>query len=136
MNDAIHTLEKILKSQGHDVDLLANEVDRYFFFDKISDAADLDLAWSLFPKHREIRVRAAEVDAVSDIVAGWGYRIPKQTQRCTDAELIGFVRAHLAAARPFLTDDWDDLGEFIDNDYEIELLAEKTVEMPEPLENE
>src|SRR5436309_2230046 len=98
--DPVKTLESILHRHGHDVHLWENEVDRYFLFDQISDPNDLDLAWSQFPAHRQIRARAAEVDVVSDIVPGWGYRTPKESNRCSDAELIELVRRHIAGIHP------------------------------------
>src|SRR4051812_43700538 len=65
MNDPIKTLEDILKRNGHDLDLRDRnkEENRYFLFDRISAPNDLDLAWSQFPAHREIRARACEIDA-------------------------------------------------------------------------
>ncbi len=137
MKDPVTTLEEILRRhRNEEVNLRENEGDRYFLFDRISDPADLEKAWSLFPEHRVIRDRADEVDASSEIVPGWGYRVPRTSLRCSDTDLTQLVREHLAATRPFLTDDWDDIGEFIDNGYKIELLSEGTAEIPEPMENE
>src|SRR5262245_10920908 len=119
-NDPVEILENILKRNGHEVDLRENEVDRYFLFDKISDAQDLDLAWSQFSGHEEIRARAARVDAVSDIVPGWGYRTPKNSNRCSDAQLKELVRKHIAAIRPIALSNHNELLAFLDRDYEVE----------------
>lgn len=137
MNDRIKTLEDILNRNGSSkVNLLTNEVDSYFLFDQISDPGDLDKAWSLFPEHQEIRARAAEVDACSDIIAMWGYRTPRKSQRCSDIALKQLVRDHLTVTRPLLTDDWEDIGEFLDNVYDIEFLHQETADVPTPMENE
>lgn len=136
MTDLVSTLEEILRRYGTaEVNLRENEVDRYFLFDQISDPADLEKVWSLFPEHRVIRARADEVDACSDIVPGWGYRTPRTSNLCSDAELTQLVREHLTVTRTFLTDDWEDIGEFIDNGYEIELLNAGTAEIPDPMDN-
>src|SRR5262249_47956333 len=108
--------------------------DRYFLFDQISQPHDLDLAWSLFPAHGEIRARAAEVDAVSDIVPGWGYRTPGKSNRCPDAELIRLVRANIEAARPLIT-GWNDVRAFIENGYDIQLVGSKAGAPPDAMAN-
>jgi hypothetical protein len=136
MNDPIKTLDNILKRNGHDANLRENELDRYFLFDQISAPADLDVAWSQFPANREIRARAAEVDAVSDIVAGWGYRIPKKSNRCSDAQLAAFVREHLAGTRPFISGSWDDVAAFIDGGFEIQVIGSEVGVPPDAMQNE
>jgi hypothetical protein len=136
MNDPIETLEEILKRNGcDDVNLRENEADRYFLFDQISEPNDLELAWSQFPAHREIRARAAEVDAVSDIVPGWGYRTPKKSHRCSDAELIELVGRHIAVIRPFIT-DWSDVRAFIDRGFDIEVIGRDAGAPPDATDNE
>jgi len=137
MNDPIDTLEAILKRNGHDVDLhdRNKEWNRYFLFDQISAPDDFDFAWSQFPAHRDIRVRAAEVDAVSDIVAGWGYRIPKKSNRCSDAELTGLVRDNLAATRPFISGSYEDVAAFIENGYDIQVVSSEASGPPDAMEN-
>src|SRR5690242_13837856 len=105
--DPIKTLEDILKRNGHDLNLRDKEEHRYFLFDQISTPNDLDMAWSQFPAHREIRARAAKVDAVSDIIPGWGYRTPKKSARCSDAELARLVRGNIEAIRPLISESWN-----------------------------
>jgi hypothetical protein len=136
MNDPIKTLEDILKRNGHDLDLRDRnkEENRYFLFDQISVPDDLDLAWSQFPGHREIRARAAEVDAVSDIVPGWGYRTPKKSNRCTDAELIGHLRNHIAAIRPLIS-GWDDFAALCEDDYDIQVVGSEAGPPPDAMQN-
>src|SRR2546425_1156477 len=80
---------------------------------------DLELAWSQFPAHHEIRARATQVDTVADIVSGWGYRTPKKFNRCSDAELLGLVRGHIDATRPLISGSWDDARAFIEKGYDI-----------------
>lgn len=132
--DPVKALEAILKRNGHDVDLRENEADRYFLFDQISEPTDLDLAWSQFPSHSEIRARAAQVDAVSEIVPGWGYRTPRKTNRCSDAELIGLVRGHIAAIRPLIS-SWRDVRAFIDNGYEVQVVGSEAGALPDAMAN-
>lgn len=136
MNDPIDTLESILKRNGHDRDLRNRnkEEHRYFLFDQISAPNDLDLAWSLFPANGEIRARAAEVDAVSDIAGGWGYRIPKKSNRCSDTELVGFLRDHIGAIRPFIS-GWSDVREFIESGYDIQVVGSEAGAPPDAMEN-
>ena len=134
MNDPIQTLERILKRNGRDVKLRENEADRYFLFDQISDPADLDLAWAQFPAHREMHARAAEVDAVSDIVAGWGYRIPKKSNRASDSELSALVREHVAAIRPLIS-GWSEAQLFIDGGFDIQLVGSEVGVPPDPMQN-
>jgi hypothetical protein len=138
MNDPIDMLEDILKRNGHDLDLRDSnkEEHRYFLFDQISAPSDLDLAWSQFPSHRQIRARANEVDAVSDIVAGWGYRIPKESNRCSDVQLADLVRDNLTATRPLISGSWDDGGAFIDNGYDIQVVESEAGAPPDPMKNE
>jgi hypothetical protein len=138
MNDPIDTLEDILKRNGHDLDLRDRnkEEHRYFLFDQISAPNDLDLAWSQFPAHREIRARAAEVDAVSDIVAGWGYRTPKKSNRCSDAELIGLVRGHIAAVFPMMSGSWQRVRAFIEKGYDIQVVGKEAGAPPDPMKND
>src|SRR5579862_9620545 len=119
----IETLEEILRRSGHDLNLLEKEEYRYFLFDFISDPGDLDLAWSLFPAHQEVRARATQVDSVSDIVPGWGYRTPKKSNRCSEAELIEVLRRHLAVIRPFILESYDDVIAFLDSGYDIEIVG-------------
>lgn len=134
MNDPIKTLEEILKRNGHEVNLRANEVDRYFLFDQISDPNDLDLAWSQVPAHCQIRARAAEVDAVSDIVPGWGYRTPKKSNRCSDTELIGIIRGHITAISPLIS-GWGDARTFIDSGFDVEVVGSEVGAPPDAMEN-
>ena len=138
MSDPIDTLEGILKRSGHNLDLRDRnrEENRYFLFDRLSSPNDLDLAWSQFPNHREIRARADRVDAVSDIIAGWGYRVPKKSNRCTDKELVDIVREHLAATRPFISESWEDVGAFVEDGYDIQVVGSEGGEPPDPLKNE
>jgi hypothetical protein len=133
--DPVDVLEDLLKRNGHDVNLRESEVDRYFLFDLISDPKELAQAWSLFPAHEEIRARAAQVDAVSDIVPGWGYRTPKKSNRCSDAELLGVVRDHLNAIHPLIPDDFDDVRGFIGNGFEVQRVGKDAGTPPEPREN-
>lgn len=124
--DPIDVLEAILKRNGLDADLRNNESYRYFLFDSIADPADLDLAWSQFPAHAEIRARAAQVDAVSDIVSGWGYRIPKKTNRCSDEELRDLVRRHISAIRPMLKREcYEDVVKFLEKPNNIEIVGDE-----------
>lgn len=101
IGDPIKTLEDILNRNGHDLNLRDRDKEehRYFLFGKISAPGDLDLAWSQFPAHGEIRARAAQVDAVSEIIPGWGYRTPRESNRCSDAEIVALVREHITAIR-------------------------------------
>jgi hypothetical protein len=132
MNDPIKTLEDILKRSGHDLDLRNRnkEENRYFLFDRISAPNDLDLAWSQFSAHREIRARAEEIDAASDIVTGWGYRVPKKSNRCSDTELAGLVRSNLAKTRPLISGSWDDVAAFIDKGYDIQVVSSEAPSNP------
>lgn len=132
--DPVNTLEDILRRNGQDVDLRENEADRHFLFDQIADADDLDLAWAQFPAHREIRARAAQVDAVSDIVPGWGYRVPKGSNRCSDAELAGLVRGHIDAVRPLIS-DYTDVREFIERGFDIRVGGSELGGPPDPMQN-
>lgn len=132
--DPIKTLEGILKRNGLEVNLRENEADRYFLFDQISEPSDLDLAWSQFPAYREIRARAAQVDAVSHIVPGWGYRTPKKSNRCSDAELMGFLRGHIAGIRPVVS-GWSDVRAFIDNGYDIQVVGSEAGVPPDAMAN-
>jgi hypothetical protein len=137
MNDPIKTLEDILSRNGHDLDLRDRnkEENRYFLFDQISAPSDLDLAWSQFPAHREIRGRAAEVDAVSDIVQGWGYRTPKKSNRCSDGELSGLLRGHVAAIRPLIS-GWRDVRAFIEDGFDIQVVGSEVGAPPDAMQNE
>lgn len=133
--DPIDVLEDILKRNGFEVDLRENEADRYFFFDSIADPQDLDLAWRQFPAHEEIRARAADVDAAAEIVAGWGYRVPKQSNRCSDSALANLVRGHITTMRPLIGDDDDDIRVFIDRGYEIQIVGTSVGPPPDPMDN-
>jgi hypothetical protein len=137
MNDPIAKLEAILKRNGHDLDLhdRNKEEHRYFLFDHISAPKDLNLAWSQFPANREIRARAAEVDAISDIVAGWRYRIPKKSNHCSDAQLASLVRDNLAVTRPFVTGSWEDVAAFIEKGFDIQLVSSEGSGPPVAMEN-
>jgi hypothetical protein len=136
--DCIDILNDILKHNGlDDVDLRNNEVDRYFLFDQISDPDDLDRAWALFPAHEEIRSRSARVDAVSDIVPGFGYRTPKKSNRCSDAELIDCARRHFAAIQPLiLRQDYNrEVLGFLNAPYDVVVVHEPTTVSPKATEN-
>jgi hypothetical protein len=133
--DPVNTLEGILKRNGHDVNLRENEVDRYFLFDLISDARDLELAWSQFPGHDEVRKRAAQVDALSDIIPGFGYRTPKKSNWCSDAELMRLVHAHIAAIRPLISECSDDVCTFIEKGFDIQVVGKEAGGRPDPMEN-
>jgi hypothetical protein len=135
MNDPIRNLEGILKRNGHELNLRDKEEHRYFLFDQITDSRDLDLAWSQFPAHHEIRTRAAEVDAVSDIVTGWGYRTPKRSNRCSHADLIGLVRGHITAIRALIS-GWRDIRAFIDNGFDVQVVGREAGVPPDPMQNE
>jgi hypothetical protein len=137
--DPIVVLDEILKRNGcEDVDLRNSEVDRYFLFDQITDPADLDLAWSQFPVHEQIRARADEIDTVSDIMPGWGYRTPKKTNRCSDQKLIELVGRHLAAMNSFLLrEDYNQAAvSLLDRPYCVEIVSGDSRTPPEPENNE
>jgi hypothetical protein len=133
--DPVTTLEDILRRNGHDLNLRENEVQRYFLFDQISDPGDLDLAWSLFPEHREIRARAAKVDAVSNIVHGWGYRTPRKSNRCSEAQLIELLQRHIAAIKPFIGESYGDVVTFLDKGYDIQVVGKEAGSPPDPMGN-
>jgi hypothetical protein len=133
--DPVEILEDLLKRNGYDVNLRENETDRYFLFDLITEPDDLALAWSQFPAHDEIRVRAAQVDAVSDIVPGWGYRTPRKSNRCSDTELIGHVREHLGAIHPLISEDYEEVRVFIENGCDIQVLGKDVGAPPDATEN-
>jgi hypothetical protein len=134
-SDPIETLEDILRRNGHDLKLRENEEQRFFLFDRISDPGDLDLAWSLFPAHREVRARATQVEAVSNIVPGWGYRTPKKSNRCSEAELIELLRKQIAAIRPFVRESYDDVIAFLDKGYGIQVVGKGAGAPPDPMAN-
>ena len=133
--DPLETLKDILTRSGHDLNLRENEEHRYFLFDRISDPGELDLAWSLFPAHQEVRARATQVDSVSDIVPGWGYRIPKKSNRCSETELIELLRTHVTAIRPFLWENYDDVIAFLDKGYDIQIVGKACGDPPDPVTN-
>jgi len=133
--DSLETLEDILRRSGHDLNLRAKEEHRYFLFDLISDPGALDLAWSLFPAHQEVRARATQVDVVSDIVPGWGYRTPKKSNRCSEAELIDLLRRHLTAIRPFISKGYDDVVAFLEKGYDIEIVGKVPGAPPDAMSN-
>ena len=133
--DPLETLEDILRRSGHDLNLRENEEQRYFLFDRISDPGDLDLAWSLFPAHQEVRARATQVDSVSDIVPGWGYRTPKKSNRCSETELIELLRTHVTAIRPFVWESYGDVIAFLDKGYDIQIVGKASGAPPDPMTN-
>lgn len=134
--DHVKMLEDILKRSGHDLNLRDRnkEEHRYFLFDQISAPDDLDLAWSQFPAQRDIRPRAAQVDAVSDIIPGWGYRTPKKSNHCSDAELIRLVRGNIDAIRPLIS-GWEDVRAFIESGYDIHVVGSEAGDPPDAMEN-
>ena len=126
MSDKIKQLEEILQKNGHEADL-SDEVDCWFLFDKISDPADLDLAWSLFPAHAEIRRRAELVDSVSD-VAGFDYRVPKESNRATDEKLSDLLRKLLESMAPILDGDYEEERKFIEAGFQVEVRRDEDPE--------
>lgn len=134
--NSLAILESILNRHGHEVDLTNREEDRYFLFDRIANARDLDLAWSLFPNDVEIRARAEQVDSVSDIVAGWGYRTPKKPNRCPDAELTEIIRRHIAAVQPIIPDTYKDVRKFIEKGFDVEVVGPEAGKRPEVMKND
>lgn len=135
MNDPLQTLNDILRRNGCNANLHENEGDRYFLFDKITEPKDIDLAWSQFPAHHEIRRRATEVDAVSEIVPGWGYRTPKTSNRCSDVELVALVRQNIESLCPFISDDWDDVRAFIEDGCDIQIVGHEAETPPDAMSN-
>jgi hypothetical protein len=137
-DDPVDVLEDILKRNGcADVDLRDNEVDRYFLFDQISDPRDLDLAWEQFPFHQQIRSRADRVNAVSDIIPGWGYRTPKESNRCSDDDLIKYARDCFTAIQAMiLREDYNhEVLTFLEAPYEIIVDDDQAAAPPEASDN-
>jgi hypothetical protein len=104
----IDILEAILKrnwGEGADeIDLRENESYHYFFFENIGNKKDLEAAWAVFPEHMEIRERLARVERAAKIVPGFGYRLPKEGNRCSNDELAKLIRQHIELVSPLVVD--------------------------------
>jgi len=124
--EPIDVLEEILKRNsepGEEIDLRENEVDHYFYFDKIANPGDLEAAWAVFPESQEIRKRLQEVDSVCDVIDGWGYRVPKESNRCEPDELLQILRTHIERMRSLIPDDdyYRDVINFIDGSFDVQI---------------
>lgn len=132
-------LEAILKRNSSEPDGvdITDEVEHYFFFDKIRDASDLEEAWSVFPEHAEIRKRLALVESDCKVVPGWGYRIPGEVVSIDDAQLLELVRQGIRNLRPMLldTDENSDAIAFIDGGFDI-VIAPSGAVPPDPDRND
>lgn len=103
--DPLRVLEEILQRNSDFADavnLRNAEVHHYFYFDRITDPADLEAAWAVFPEHQEIRQRLARIERVAttgdkQMCSGlpgderWRIRVPKEGNRCTDDDLKRIV---------------------------------------------
>jgi hypothetical protein len=75
--EPIDVLEEIVKRNSgpdEEIDLRGNEIDGYFYFDRIGNSDDLEAAWAVFTNSDEIRRRLTELDDATDISEGMGYR--------------------------------------------------------------
>jgi hypothetical protein len=140
MNQELGILEEILKRNSDDPESvdINNEIDHYFFFDAIKNQNDLEVAWSVFDEHEEIRDRLLKVESNTDSIPGWGYRIPQQEQvKCNDEELISLVASNISSLRPILLEeDYNaDIISFIDNGFRVEI-APSNIEIPATSDNE
>jgi hypothetical protein len=106
--EKIDVLETILKrnwDEGADeIDLRENESYHYFFFDNIRDKKDLEAAWSVFPENKEIRARLERVERAATTTPGFGYRLPKDSNRCSTDALAELIRKHIELVSPLVVD--------------------------------
>lgn len=104
----IELLETILKRNWGDgadeIDLREDESYHYFFFDNIHSREDLEAAWAVFPEQMEIRKRLATVERLATSVPGFGYRRPKEENRCSTDELAKLIREHIRLVSPLVVD--------------------------------
>lgn len=113
-----------------------DSVDRWFYFDRITDAADLEAAWGVFTEQAEIRRRLAELESLAKVMPGFGYRIPKK-QIVKPRELVALVKLHLQKMRPLIADQEENAAilALIDAGPRVEV-APASAKMPRADDNE
>ena len=140
MDPKLKQLEDILKrnsEQPQSIDI-ENEVDHYFFFDKISNENDLEEAWSIFEEAKAIQERLLLVESNSKTLPVFGYRIPENEQAlCSNEELTSLVRSHITNLRPLLLEEDynEEIISFIDQDFAIEI-APPDINIPNTSDNQ
>jgi len=133
-------LETILKRNWHEgadeIDLRENESYHYFFFDNVRNKQDLEAAWAVFPEHKEIRERLERVERAARIVPGFGYRLPRDDNRCSTDELAKVIRKHIQLVSPLVVDrpgyrhpSGGKLLEFVETPFQV-VLAPDDVSCP------
>ncbi|WP_024610871.1 hypothetical protein [Pseudoalteromonas sp. TB64] len=134
MNQKLKLLEDILKRNSEDPDSIdiENEIDHYFFFNAIHNKDDLEIAWSVFDEHEDIRNRLSKIQNNADSIPGWGYKTPNLDYvKCDDEELKRIVSLHVSSLRSILLEeDYNaDIITFIDNGFKVEI-APSNIEIP------
>jgi hypothetical protein len=137
--EKIDVLQAILtrnSGNGEDVDLRENEVDHYFYFDKIHDASDRESAWAVFPEEKEIRRRLEQVEQAAHVIGGFGYRVPNPANRCESNALADLVRRHIQLMQPLILNaEYNrEVLEFIDRKFQV-LPGAREVLVPSPRDN-
>lgn len=136
----LQILEEILKRNCESeeelsyIDFAENEVDYYFYFDRILNPDDLETAWSLFPESTEIRIRLQAVEDGTNEVPGFGYRVPLSK---TMESIDDLVRDHLRVSRELLVairNDCEEEIELLNSSLEV-ALAPPEIAVPPAEEN-
>ncbi len=126
MNKQLEILEDLLKKGSDDpesIDLEGNEVDHYFYFDKIKNQRDKELAWSQFEESKEIRERLKIVENKTQTINGWGYRVAEDGNRVSNEELLMIVENYVKCIAPIiLKEEYNqDVIKFIDKGFKAEI---------------